>query len=101
MHEESDNRHAHGWQTPSADTDGERTVERAVMGQLLREDHALQWRIGELIEELPDHDPAAVHRALRGLIDVGAVYRSGPDVWTTSVVRYLEELGLIEPKGDS
>jgi hypothetical protein len=101
MREESDNRDAQGWQTPSADADGERAVKRAVMGQLLREDHALQWRTRELIEELSDHHAAAVHRALRGLIDVGAVYRSGPGVWTTSVVRYLKELGLIEPKGDA
>jgi hypothetical protein len=79
--------------------DGEPGTKRDVLAQLVREDCPQQWRASELVDELPGlHSPAAVHRAVRELVEVGVAYRSGPFVWVTAGTRYLRSLGVIAPK---
>jgi hypothetical protein len=79
--------------------DGERGTKRDVLAQLVREDCPQQWRASGLVAELAGlHSPAAVHRAVRELVEVGVAYRSGPFVWATPATRYLRTLGVIAPK---
>jgi len=67
-----------------------------VLAQLVREDRGAQWRASELVDELADrHSPAAVHRAMRQLVEAGVAYRSGPFVWITPATGYLRQLGVI------
>jgi hypothetical protein len=76
--------------------DREPPTETAVLAQLVREDRGAQWRATELVDELAArHSPAAVHRAMRELVEVGVAYRSGPFVWITPATRYLRQLGVI------
>ena len=70
-----------------------------MLAQLVREDRPLQWRASELLNELAGrHSPAAVHRAVRELVEFGVAYRSGAFVWVTPATRYLHALGAIAPQ---
>jgi hypothetical protein len=71
-------------------------TERAVLAALVREDREAEWRASELVDELAArHSPAAVHRAMRQLVEVGVAYRSRPFVWITPATRCLRDLGVI------
>jgi len=70
-------------------------AERAVVIQLLRDDHDQQWTLGELREALSDVDPPAIAGALGGLEAEGVVYHSARYFWATVPIRHLDALGLI------
>jgi len=75
-------------------SDGVR-AERAVVIQLLREDHGQQWTSEELREALPDIDPPSIAGALGRLEAEGVAYHSARYYWATGPVRRLDALGLI------
>jgi len=70
-------------------------TQRAVVLQLLRDDHPARWSRVELERELPGDDRTALERALRHLADVEVVVLDGDRVRASAPARYLETLGLI------
>jgi predicted transcriptional regulator len=69
-------------------------LERAVVLQLLRPDHAEEWSAEELADELGD-EMAALEEALGSLNDDGVLTRSKRLVSASRAARRLDELGLI------
>jgi hypothetical protein len=77
-------------------TDGDtRKLERAIVMQLLRDDHAERWPVTELAIEIPDFVPAMLERALARLAHSGILCRAGESVWASRAARHLDELDLI------
>ncbi len=77
---------------PSADS---RRVERAIVLQLLRDDHGGQWSVAELETELGDFVPLALNDAIAHLERQGVAMVEGEDVQASPAVRRLDELGLV------
>ena len=74
-------------------------LERAVILQLLRDDHERMWSREQLLTEL-DFDRSEIGRevveqALRRLEQEGVIGVSAAAVWASSAARRLDELGLI------
>lgn len=78
--------------TPFAD---QGTAERAIVLQVLRDDHAEQWSRAELRGELHDIEPRAVAAAIDALHDAGAIQLTGDLVCASSCIRRLEGLGMV------
>lgn len=74
---------------------GERSLERAIVLQALRDDHAAHWSPRELTSELAGEDTAAVERALAGLVRERVLERSNETVAASRPTRWLDELELI------
>jgi DNA-binding HxlR family transcriptional regulator len=72
-----------------------RTVERAVVLQVLRDDHQEHWSRPELAEELSGFEPAMLERALARLERDGLVRLDGAHVSASRAVRRLDELELV------
>jgi hypothetical protein len=72
-----------------------RPVERAVVLQILRDDHAARWSRAELAREMPDFAPAVLTAALERLEHAGVVRLHGPRLAASPAVRRLDELELI------
>jgi hypothetical protein len=78
-------------------------LERAIVLQLLRDDHELKWSRAELAIELSseldaDQAPAgrqAIDEALGRLERDGVIGISEQQAWASSAARRLDELGLI------
>jgi DNA-binding HxlR family transcriptional regulator len=70
-------------------------VERAVVLQLLRDDHPEQWLREELTRELENVPSGALDAALLHLERRGVVRRSGDLCWASRAIRRLDELDLI------
>jgi hypothetical protein len=70
-------------------------IERAVVLQLLRDDHADRWGRAELERELYDVEPLAIGDALERLKAESVVYLEGEQVWVHPAVRYVDALGLV------
>jgi DNA-binding HxlR family transcriptional regulator len=70
-------------------------VERAIILQVLREDHEERWPRAELVEEISDFEPAVLDEALGCLERDGVLQRQGDSVWASRVARRLDELELI------
>jgi hypothetical protein len=70
-------------------------AERAIVLQVLRDDHDERWSRGELERELYDVQPLAIGEALGRLREEGVVHLSGELVWASRCARHLDALGMI------
>lgn len=70
-------------------------VERAIVLQVLREDHEERWCRTELGREIADFDRVAIDEALLRLADDGVVQCSGVVVCASRAARRLDELEMI------
>jgi hypothetical protein len=77
-----------------APTHTEPSLERAIVLQLLRDDHGLTWSHEELGEALAA-DPDALERAVRRLGADGVLCHCGERVSAGRAARRLDDLGLI------
>jgi hypothetical protein len=80
--------HQPGW------TDGEQ-VERAIVLQVLRDDHPERWTRAELEAEVFDFDPLTVNEALTRLAAVGVVILDGEWVRASACARRIDALELV------
>jgi DNA-binding HxlR family transcriptional regulator len=70
-------------------------VERAVVLQILRDDHEERWARAELAREIPDFAPAVLDEALTHLDRDGVLHREESSVWASRAARRLDALELI------
>jgi hypothetical protein len=70
-------------------------VERAIVLQILRDDHEERWARAELAREIPDFEPAVLDRALAHLERDGILHREEGSLWASLAARRLDELELI------
>jgi DNA-binding HxlR family transcriptional regulator len=70
-------------------------VERAIVLQILRDDHGERWAYVELAREIPDFDPALLEEALAELKRDGVLHREEGSVWASRAAQRLDELELI------
>jgi DNA-binding HxlR family transcriptional regulator len=70
-------------------------AERAVVVQLLRQDHDGRWSCAELRAELSDIEPWALARAVERLLHDGVLEATGDYVLASRAARRLDELHLI------
>jgi hypothetical protein len=70
-------------------------LERAIVLQLLLDDHERMWSREQLMIELKSDPSDVVEQALRRLEREGVVGISEQSVWASSAARHLDELGLI------
>ncbi|MGH2855264.1 MAG: hypothetical protein ACRDLF_13850 [Solirubrobacteraceae bacterium] len=70
-------------------------VERAIVLQILRDDHEERWPHAELAREVSDFEPAVLDRALGRLERDGVLHREGGSVRAARAARRLDELELI------
>jgi DNA-binding HxlR family transcriptional regulator len=70
-------------------------AERAVVLQILRDDHEERWPRAELVEEISDFEPAVLEEALERLERDGVLHRQGDTVWAARAAQRLDELELI------
>jgi hypothetical protein len=75
--------------------DGDRGLERAIVLQALRDDHAARWSPRELTAELTGEESAAVERALARLVRERVLERSNETIQASRPTRRLSELELI------
>ncbi len=76
-------------------SDDPRMVERAIVLQLLREDHEERWTRAELTREIPEFEPSTLDEALARLDREGVLHREQSSVWASRAARRLDELELI------
>jgi SOS response regulatory protein OraA/RecX len=72
-------------------------LERAIILQLLRDDHDRMWSREQLLSELDRSEAGSevVEQALRRLEQEGVLGSSDEAVWASSAARRLDELELI------
>jgi hypothetical protein len=70
-------------------------VERAIVLQILRDDHEERWSREELAREIPDFEPMVLDGALARLRAEGILRIADGRVWATRAPRRLDELELI------
>jgi hypothetical protein len=70
-------------------------AERAIVLQVLREDHDERWTRAELEREIYDIEPAAIGEALERLRGEGVVHVSGQLAWASRCAWHLDELGMV------
>ena len=79
--------------------DGEETLERAIVLQLLRDDHERKWSRAQLAIELQaggeEIDKEAIDEAVRRLEREGVLGATEQEVWASSAAWRLDELELI------
>jgi DNA-binding HxlR family transcriptional regulator len=75
-------------------TDGER-AERAIVLQVLRDDHPEQWTRGELKEKIEDRTAQMIADALTRLEAEGVVILNAEQVWASRCARHIDSLGMI------
>jgi DNA-binding HxlR family transcriptional regulator len=74
------------------DPDG---IERAILLQVLRDDHHERWTRKVLKRELRDVKGRAIDKALRRLEEEGAVELDGEYIWPSRCAQYLNALGMV------
>jgi Fe2+ or Zn2+ uptake regulation protein len=78
---------------------GDTTLERAIVLQLLRDDHERTWSRAQLTIELQadgaEIDREAIDRAVRHLEREGVLGATEQEVWASDAARRLDELELI------
>lgn len=70
-------------------------IGRAIVLQVLRDDHATRWDRAELVRELYDVDPRAIGAALARLKARGAIDLEGEQAMASVCARYLSALGML------
>jgi hypothetical protein len=70
-------------------------LERAIILQLLRDDHERMWSREQLSAELALDQSEVIEQALGRLEKEGVITASEEAVWASSAARRLDELGLI------
>jgi hypothetical protein len=70
-------------------------VERAIVLQLLRDDHDERWSRAELAGEIPDFEGPVLDGALARLQREGVLHREGSEAWASRAARRLDELEMI------
>jgi DNA-binding HxlR family transcriptional regulator len=73
-----------------------RCVERAVVSQVLRDDHEQRWPRTELERKLADIEQDVLDEAIAGLTATGVVNTQDGAVWASDATRRLDELELID-----
>jgi len=74
---------------------GDPRVERAIVLQVLRDDHGHHWSRAELEVAISNVDPIEISEALTRLDANHVVCVSGESVWASRATRRLDELELI------
>jgi DNA-binding HxlR family transcriptional regulator len=77
---------------PYTDPDG---TERAIVLQVLRDDHHERWTRKELKRELRDVKGRAIDKALRRLEEEGAVELDSEYIWPSRCAQHLNALGMV------
>ena len=72
-----------------------RIAERAIVLQLLRDDHDKQWSRAELETELDDVEPLALSEDIAQLKRHGVAVVQAEYIVASRCARHLDELGLI------
>ncbi len=72
-----------------------KVAQRAIVLQVLRDDHAQPWPRAELEREVSDIEPLLINDALAQLHAEGVVVMEGEQVQTSRCARCLNTLGLI------
>jgi hypothetical protein len=70
-------------------------LERAIILQLLRDDHERMWSREQLLAELAFDRAEVIEETLGRLEREGVIGCSDEAVWASSAARRLDELGLI------
>jgi hypothetical protein len=73
----------------------EEIAERAIVLQVLRDDHAERWSRAELEREIYDVEPLALGDALERLREEGVVEVRGEDLWASRCARHLDAIGMV------
>ena len=74
---------------------GPEVAERAVILQVLRDDHDERWSRAELEREIYDIPPHDIADALERLRQEGVVHLSGELVWASRCALHLDQLGMV------
>lgn len=82
-------------QANSVRSEDDRRIERAVVLQVLRDDHERLWPVGELRVGLAPIEAPVVASAVDRLEQAGVVRVLFASVWASSAARRLDDLGLI------
>lgn len=72
-----------------------RIAERAIVLQLLRDDHDERWSHAELQAAVSDLEPSALTSALERLEQHGVVARPDEYVLASRCARHVDDLGLV------
>ena len=83
------------WELNKVRDELDRCVERAVVLQLLRDDHARSWSRAELGRKLADVEQDVLDDAVASLAATGVVRTEDDALWASDAVRCLDELELI------
>ncbi len=75
--------------------ESEETAQRAVVLQVLRNDHEERWTRAELECEIYDVPPLAISDALERLRQESVVHLHGEDVWASRCALHLDVLGMV------
>jgi hypothetical protein len=82
-------------QTKHISSERDRPLERAIVLQILRDDHDDDWLRIELADELGPADPLAIRNALTHLEEQGVVACRGETIRASRAVMCLNELDVI------
>jgi hypothetical protein len=70
-------------------------AERAIVLQVLRDDHGERWSLAELEYEASDVAPRAIREAFDRLVAEGVLVTDGEHVLASRCARHLDTLGLV------
>ncbi len=76
-------------------SDHRRVAKRAIVLQLLRDDHSPEWSRAELQNEIHNIDAQVLSDAVDELAQRGVAVRDGETVCASSAARCLDELELL------
>jgi hypothetical protein len=83
---------------PTAEEAGwadEDVAQRAIVLQVLRDDHALCWTREQLQKEIYDIEPEDIARAIQRLREEGVVITKDNMVRASRCARWLDDLGMV------
>lgn len=70
-------------------------LERAIVLQLLRDDHAARWSEAELASEIDDAQPAAIQTAIGALSAAEVLVAADGTIQASRCTKHLDDLELI------
>jgi hypothetical protein len=71
------------------------TAEKAIVLQVLRNDHHERWTRKGLKREIYDMKGRAIDKALKRLEEEGVVKLDGKYVWPSRCAQHMDELGMV------